>query len=312
MLKCPLFGICGGCKFDFTRDNYREEKLELLKELPKSDQYIWLESGIRRRAELSFLYNKIGFLEEKSKNIVEVKNCPILTTKLNETLEKLHKLKFTGAGSILITELDNGIDLSINSIIPVFDPEIKKEIEKTNIKRLVWNNKIIFEKEKLYISFEDKKIYYPPNSFLQPSKIGENTIRDIIKENIEEKKKTADLFCGLGTFTYSFNATGFDIKGNGKIRDLMKHPLKKFQLNEYDIVILDPPRIGAEAQVKELVKSNISKIIYISCNPKTFKRDLNILNNSYKLIKLYAIDQFIGSMHWEIVGIFSKIEVDNK
>lgn len=312
MSKCPLFGLCGGCKFDFFSETYKKEKLELLKELPKSDKYIWLNSGIRRRAEFSFLNDKIGFLEEKSKKIVPVINCPVLTPKINEILKKLHVLKFNGSGSFLITELDNGIDLSVNSVIPVFSAEIKKELEKIDIKRFVWSNKIIFEKEKLYISFENKKIYYPPNSFLQPSKIGENTIRDIIKENIEEKKKIADLFCGLGTFTYSFNATGFDIKGNGKIRDLIARPLKINQLNEFDIVILDPPRIGAETQIKELERSNVSKIIYISCNPKTFKRDLNILNNSYKLIKLYAIDQFIGSMHWEVVGVFFKIKGDNK
>ncbi len=306
MFKCPLFGICGGCKFDFTKNTYREEKSKLLKDLPNCKNYIWINAGTRRRAELSFLYDKIGFLEEKSKNIVPVKTCPILLQKLNETLKNISNLKFTGSGTILITELDNGVDLSVNSIIPVFSTEIKKELEKTDIIRFVWNNKIIFEKEKPLISFENKKIYYPPNSFLQPSKEGENTLRNIIKENIDNAKKIADLFCGLGTFTYSFNATGFDIKGNGKIRDLMKHPLKASQLNEYDAVILDPPRIGASSQIKELSKSIVQKIIYISCNPKTFKTDMDILNNSYNLTKLYAIDQFVGSTHFEVIGIFHK------
>ena len=114
-------------------------------------------------------------------------------------------------------------------------------------------------------------------------------------------------FCGLGNFTYATNATGFDIFGNGINRDLFKKPLLVKQLNNYDVVIMDPPRAGAMAQSKELSKSDVKKIIYVSCNPNTFMRDQKILEQGgYKMATLIPVDQFVGSSHWEIFSVFEK------
>ena len=124
---------------------------------------------------------------------------------------------------------------------------------------------------------------------------------------VGQSKRVADLFCGLGNFTFATHADGFDIVGTGAKRDLFTHPLTVGMLNGYDCVIMDPPRAGAMSQCRELVKSNVSRVIYISCNPNTFRRDMEILmRGGYKLSKLIPVDQFVGSVHWELFSIFEK------
>ena len=70
---------------------------------------------------------------------------------------------------------------------------------------------------------------------------------------------------------------------------------------------MDPPRAGAEKQSKELSKSNVKRIIYVSCNPNTFVRDAKMLENGgYKMTVAIPVDQFVGANHWEIFSVFEK------
>ena len=117
----------------------------------------------------------------------------------------------------------------------------------------------------------------------------------------------ADLFCGLGNFTFALNADGFDIVGTGVKRDLFKKPLTVGMLNNYDCVVMDPPRAGADAQCKEIINSNVKRIIYVSCNPNTFVRDKSTLEHGgYKMVEIIPVDQFVGSNHWELFSVFEK------
>ena len=91
------------------------------------------------------------------------------------------------------------------------------------------------------------------------------------------------------------------------IRDLYKAPLKSHELQSFDTAIINPPRNGALPQIKELAKSDVQKIIYVSCSPTTFERDSkSLLGAGFKLNSLTPIDQFLWSKHLELVGVFSK------
>ena len=90
-------------------------------------------------------------------------------------------------------------------------------------------------------------------------------------------------------------------------RDLFFTPLTALELKKYDCAIINPPRNGALPQVEQLAKSNVNKIIYVSCNPNSFARDIKILIESYfKLTNIIAIDQFYNTSHLELVAIFKR------
>ena len=307
MKSCPFFGICGGCKYDFASDHYREQKLSELCDFPLTGDARWIGIGTRRRGDFCFAGNQFGLFESRSKNIVPVRNCPNLVPEINAVLPRVAVLPFGAAGSCLITACENGIDIVINSDVPYFTPEFKSAVAQVGAIRVVWNDKIVFQSEKPIIKFGDVAVEYPAGAFLQPGKIGEGALREMVVDAVADARRVADLFCGLGNFTFATHADGFDIVGAGEKRDLFTHPLTVGMLKKYDCVIMDPPRAGAMAQCRELAKSDVPRVIYVSCNPQTFHRDMEILTHGgYKLRDLIPVDQFVGSAHWELFSVFEK------
>lgn len=307
--KCPLFDICGGCQFNFMDENYTKEKLKKLPKIDFTHDAVFGKAGTRRRADFAFVDGHFGFFKARSKDIVDINNCPNVVPEINAVLPEIAKLPWRGAGSVLITKCENGIDIAVNSDVPYFSADFKNSVEKlsSQIIRFTWNDSVVRKYCEPEIKFNDKIIPYPTNAFLQPTIETEQILRDLVVEYVAGAMRVVDLFCGLGNFSFATNATGFDIVGNGIKRDLFKKPLTVANLNQYDVVIMDPPRAGAEKQSKEISKSNVKRIVYVSCNPTTFVRDKKLLESGgYKMTVAIPVDQFIGSTHWEIFSVFEK------
>jgi 23S rRNA (uracil1939-C5)-methyltransferase len=78
-----------------------------------------------------------------------------------------------------------------------------------------------------------------------------------------------------------------------------------FELNDFDAVVFDPPRQGAEAQTRQLAESRVPLIIAVSCNPSTFARDARILiDGGYRIDSVTPVDQFKYTAHVELVARF--------
>ena len=318
MKKCPLFSICGGCRYDFTAPDYREEKIKLIDDWELSFEPFWTDAGTRRRADFAFADGRFGFFERGTKNIVPITHCPNLCQKINDVLPKIAELPWCGSGSVLVTLCENGIDMSITSNVPYFSREFKNAAEKLGLLRVSWNGAIVCQIDVPRIRFGDTVVEYPVGAFLQPTAPSERAMRRFVVENAAGAKHVADLFCGIGNFTFALNADGhgrdgaksvdgFDIAGTGVKRDLFKNPLSAKMLNSYDLVVMDPPRAGAMAQCQELAKSDVRKIIYVSCNPTTLRRDTQILTRAgYNITDIATFDQFVGSPHWELAIVFQK------
>jgi len=80
------------------------------------------------------------------------------------------------------------------------------------------------------------------------------------------------------------------------------------QMNEpLDVVVMDPPREGAtEKFMRRLKEKAPRQIIYISCNPLTQKRDLEVLESTYTLVKLFGVDLFPQTVHLESVALLTR------
>ena len=145
MKTCPFFGICGGCKYDFTDAAYRANKLTEISKLPITDEPRWIESGTRRRADFCFAGDNFGLFKPHSKNIIPVRSCPNLVQEINNILPRVAELPWGASGSCLITACENGIDVVINSDVPYFSPEFKRAAEKVGAIRIVWNDKVVVQ-----------------------------------------------------------------------------------------------------------------------------------------------------------------------
>ncbi len=307
MKTCPFFGVCGGCKFDFAAADYHDQKMALLRDLPITGDAVWTPAGLRRRADFAFADGRFGFYAPHSKDIVPVRTCPNLVPEINNILPAVAALPWTASGACLITSCDNGIDIAISSNVPYFTAEFRDAAMKIPAIRITWNDRTIRQTGVPQVNFSGRAVAYPPAAFLQPTVASADALRNMVVAAASGAHHVADLFCGLGNFTFALNADGFDIVGTGVKRDLFTHPLTVGMLRAYDCVVMDPPRAGALAQCKELVKSTTSRVIYVSCNPQTFMRDARVLAaGGYKIQQLIPVDQFVGSDHWELFAVFEK------
>ena len=185
---------------------------------------------------------------------------------------------------------------------------------------------VMLEVNPLYAKFGVLNVALPPLAFLQPTKDGEDALVSAVMELLPKTGKFADLFCGCGTFSgsmvergsvdaYDFIGTAVRAldksKGAKPLRainqDLFRKPLSADPANRYDAIVFDPPRAGAQEQVRALASSNVPLLIGVSCSPATFARDARILvDGGYRLESVKVIDQFTWSHHVELVAAFVK------
>lgn len=140
-----------------------------------------------------------------------------------------------------------------------------------------------------------------------------------------------DLFCGLGNFSLPlatrcarvFGVEGSDTMVERAHANALKNnlsntqfscanlddeeallPLKQYGCNK---LLVDPPRTGAYAIVKNIQHINPKSILYVSCNPATFARDAEVLHEQgYRLEKLGVMDMFPHTTHVEVMGLFKQ------
>lgn len=148
----------------------------------------------------------------------------------------------------------------------------------------------------------------------------------LIKENITGNK-VLDLYSGIGSIIYSVlddNKKGIMVESNEeniKLAKLIKNTKKitnleiihnlseNYFLNQsFDTLIVDPPRSGLEESlVSNIKEGKIKRFIYLSCNLQTLIRDIRLLENSYKIDKVYPIKMFPETNSLETLVILSNV-----
>ncbi|MDR3326306.1 MAG: 23S rRNA (uracil(1939)-C(5))-methyltransferase RlmD [Rhodospirillaceae bacterium] len=286
----------------------------------------------------------IGFYARASNQIIDIIECQLFDKSLIDLLEPLRALLIKLInnelrGRVIVTATEFGLDviiegeaqlnLSNRNLLTIF-------AEDTNLARLSWRWSIskiielIIHRCDVLVNFSGIMVDLPPGAFLQPSIEGERILVSLIINATGSVDAIADLFAGCGSFTFplannkvfvhavdknvsAIMALKSAAKHNNvsrvsvECRDLSRRPLLFNELKYFNAVVLDPPRIGAVKQVEQLIKTDISLIVVVSCNPVTFARDAKILvDGGYNLTYATPIDQFPWSYHLEIVAIFER------
>jgi tRNA (uracil-5-)-methyltransferase len=213
-------------------------------------------------------------------------------------------------------------------------------IGRSRKQKIVLESNIV--RETLKVENRNYTFYNAENMFSQPNpKVNEGMISWVSKNIENSKTDLLELYCGSGNFTIplskKFNkvlATEVSKSGiasakkNQNANDIQNiefgrisseeftqayDEIRKFErLRHIDLksykfstVFVDPPRAGIDPETLKLL-SRFENIIYISCNPETLKRDLEILKN-HKIEKMAIFDQFPYTNHLEMGAILSKI-----
>jgi len=343
---CRHFPECGGCQLQHVDDDAFRDYLVSRVVTALAQHGLTTEirdphlspPRTRRRARLRALKvgqgAVIGFNAAKSNRIVDMRECHILRPELFDLIAPLRSLlggllPQRRTAEVQLTLVDQGVDLMLKGV----EPEGYEAMEgltgfceRHRLARLSMDRGLgpeaLYEPVPATITLSGIPVGFPVGGFLQATEDGEEALVSSVREAVQEAEHIADLFAGLGTFTlalpgkvYAAEASRDAILAlkraapNAAVehRDLYRRPLDAGDLKTFDAVILDPPRAGAEEQVKALAASDVARIAYVSCNPATFARDAKILTDvGYRICRVRPVGQFRWSTHVELAAAFSR------
>ncbi|AGS20773.1 class I SAM-dependent RNA methyltransferase [Rhizobium etli] len=344
-------GTCGGCTLQHLADGpYRAFKRQLVVDalklkglMPDVAEIVPARPGERRRVVFAARKTEkdmlIGFNQAESHHIVAIEECPISSVGIVTRLPAIKAIAAALATSaepfrIAVLETRSGLDIAVDEIRKLPDPQRRKAIETVlglrGIARVTLNGEILVEPAKPIVDFGGVEVSPPAGGFAQATKPAEEAMAELVLAHAGKAKRIADLFAGAGTFSLRLARIGrvhaveaeaaalaaldqAARKTQGlkpvsvEKRDLFRRPLMTQELKPYDMVVFDPPRAGAEFQCKELARSGVKKIAAVSCNPLTLARDLaTLVEGGYRITKVTPIDQFLWTSHVEVVATLEK------
>ena len=296
----------------------------------------------RRRAKLSGRRTKkgamVGFHTRASDTLVQVPDCQLLTPALIASFPALEALTMLacsrkGEVDLTVTEASVGPDVLVatdKELTPQLRVELAALANQFGLSRLVWNDEPVVTINPPAQDFDGTGVVPPPGAFLQASKHGEAALLAAVEEITAQAGRIVDLFAGCGTFTLPLakRAEMHAVEGEAAMlealdrgwreghqlrrvtteaRDLFRRPLEIDELRHFDAAVIDPPRAGAEAQIKTLAASEIGTIAMVSCNPVTFARDAKtLIDAGFAMAWVQVVDQFRWSAHVEVVARFTR------
>lgn len=294
----------------------------------------------RRRATFSGRRTKkgtlVGFHARASDTVVEVPHCLILRPELLAAMPALHQATALGASrkgeiSFALTLSDAGLEIAARGGKEI-DPQLFEALaglaQQHDLARLSWDAQTIAARRPAAQIFGRARVTPPPGAFLQATPEGEAALVTFVRSEAGTASKIADLFAGCGTFALPLAETAevHAVEGEAEMlaaldrgwrnaqglrrvstetRDLFRRPLLPDEIDRYDTVVVDPPRAGAEAQIREIAASRIGRVIHVSCNPVTFARDAEtLIQAGFRISRLIVVDQFRWSAHIELAATF--------
>lgn len=186
----------------------------------------------------------------------------------------------------------------------------------------------------IYEEMEGLRFRVGPKSFYQTNSAGAYNLYKVAREfaGLTGNELVYDLYTGTGTIANfvsrnarqvigieyvpeaiedaKMNSTENGIENTlfyaGDMKDILTDDFVSHH-GRPDVVIVDPPRAGMHADVVNvLLNAAPSRIVYVSCNPATQARDIGLLDNRYKVVKVQPVDMFPHTHHVENVVLLER------
>jgi 23S rRNA (uracil1939-C5)-methyltransferase len=348
---CPYFAECGGCATQHMRHGFYQawKRDTLVHTLHQArieapvEPLVDAHGDGRRRVTLHVRFPDramhVGYMAARSHHVVEIAFCPIAEPALEHAAPPLaraigeHLRAARKPLDIQITAVPAGFDVDVRGHGPLKDKDRLGLIDladRLDLARLSIHGDVIVARRPPAIRMGRAAVVPPAGSFLQATRLGEETLAGLVTQACRGARRVADLFSGVGPFALRLAETAEvhaveaeagavaaldrafrDTPGLRRVtteaRDLFRRPLLTPELNAFEAVVLDPPRAGAEAQARQLAQSTVPLVVGVSCDAATFARDAAILIGAgYRLERVVPVDQFKHSPHLEVVGILRR------
>lgn len=323
---CPYYDICGGCdtghilysksimyKKDMVVDIFKRYcDMDVDMDIVYDDDNIY---NYRNKITLRVNDGKLALVGE---SLVNIDYCYLVNDNINKVIGILNGICLDGIDEVIIRGTDEIMVIIKGNI----DNDKLIQILKDNVSSIFINGVKVFGNDYVMINVGNYRYAVYPDSFFQVNTKMISRLYDKVLEFAGRGDKLLDLYCGAGTIgiylANNFNSVrGIEqnesaIKGanlNKGINDIKNISFvceKASDINEIveDVVVVDPPRSGLDSTtIKRILDSRIERLIYVSCNPITLARDINILKDKYNLVGMSLFDMFPNTSHVECVSV---------
>ena len=302
---CPYYSLCGGCEImhmDYeSQVIYKRDKVtNILKKYANIDVFpLVFRSdkvfGYRNKITLHYRDGILGYMKKNSNKVIPILNCPLASDSINDFIENIKGfdldelvIRSNQNGEVISTLVDKSLLININDF--VFQVDI--------------------------------------NSFFQVNNYICSKIFDFVSENLDFCDVCLDLYSGVGTLSILASKKVSKVYAIEKNESSYKNAIVNLKLNNVnnvvfilgdvkekikgiseniDVIITDPPRSGMDnVTIDAILSFKPNKVIYISCNPMTLARDLNILKDYYSVNSSAVFDMFPNTSHVECVCVLDR------
>ncbi|CAM3934187.1 23S rRNA (uracil(1939)-C(5))-methyltransferase RlmD [Pseudoalteromonas byunsanensis] len=356
---CEHYNECGGCQLQHLAHteqlNAKQQALsKLFAKFAKAEQLPWQASieseptHYRRAARIACFYDKqsqqlkVGFRSAKSKHIVDIKKCDVLSTPFANSLEKLRvalnsNKVYSSVSHVQLCDADNGQYLLLRHTKPINESHKEKFAS-------------LFSEDNWHLLWDDAKqpIHYEvlPN-YLVADLAFEFKLSNFIQVNravnekmllqaqtwllLKEDDQVLDLFCGIGNFSLLMAKQANRVIGvegsessvamakqnahTNKISNVqffcsdLTTPLAGAQwfCDTLNVLLLDPSRTGAYEILQQMPLQQFEKVLYVSCDPVTLARDSALLLQAgFEIRKIGLMNMFPHTGHIETMALFQR------
>lgn len=352
---CPHFGDCGGCALQhWANGPYLAWKVEQIR-LALARVHLETEMlapfaaapGTRRRLALHARREGravvVGFKARRSWRLAAIDTCVIADPRLVAALPALRRIAEPflehpkSAPTLHVTLTLTGLDIDVTGVERrsgglSADARLRaaQAAAEANVARVTLAGETVYAARPARVAMGAATVDLPAGAFLQATPQAEAAMTAFAVEAAVGAKHIADLYCGVGAFTFPLAAVAPVLAADAaapavaalvsavasapglkpitpQARDLDRRPILAQELKGVDVVLFDPPRAGAAVQCGEIARSAVARVIGVSCNPATFARDARTLADAgFRLERVLPVDQFLWSPHIELVGVFSR------
>ena len=304
---------------------------------PRSHDVVNIEKCFIQYDEHNVLMNKLrSLISELNLSVYDENNH---SGAIRHIMFRTNTLKSEIMVGIVAKEKFNKLDEFVEKISKLDDRIVSIMLnindKKTNV---IFGDKTenLFGKDYINDTLDGIEFKISLRSFYQVNPVQTEVLYSKALElaELKETDTIIDAYCGIGTISlfaakkvkkvYGIEiveAAVLDARENaknnnitnaefllGKSEDVIKKLIS--QNVKLDAVIVDPPRKGCEESfLRDLATMNIEKIVYVSCNPATLARDMEIMRSlGYKLGAVQPVDMFPGTYHVEVITLLSKLD----
>lgn len=321
---CPVADRCGGCRWmhvapsaqTFAKERIFYDALERIGRVPRASldaQPIVAAAsqlGYRRRATLHLRRERLGYLREKTHELVEITGCPVLEPVLDEAVRALPEALTAGGLLQRVKDIDlvcAGKSWSLALHVDKLTGAVRERAEQL-VRKLGAKGAVLIADGLAPVMLGKPVVGgLRPDVFAQVNAGSNAALVEAAVGQLEPRdgQRVLELFCGSGNFTLPVAEKGAQVvavEGAGPALGLLRDAANARGLaskvrvvegdalgraralasdgQRFDAILLDPPRSGCSGLAPVAHAVGARRIVYVSCDPATLARDVAELRDA--------------------------------